>query len=113
MGLNQETGFNSEAVKVSLFSRLTANLDQLAVTYALLLLGGLCCLFLLYRIQQHEQLTALVAWTGRLRISGLRNRLRVDRRADVLHSPAACVLCLIAVLTLYRVRLAWVGVAFS
>ncbi len=73
IGLNKETGFNSPTVKVSLVSRLTANLDQLAVTYGLLLLGGICCLVLVYRMrlwrpaasprQGPEEATALVAWT--------------------------------------------------
>ena len=51
IGLNKETGFNSPTVKVSLVSRLTANLDELAVTYGLLLLGGICCLVLIYRLK--------------------------------------------------------------
>jgi len=50
VGLNKETGFTSDTVQVSLVSRLTANLDQLAVTYLLLVLGGLCCLLLVYRL---------------------------------------------------------------
>jgi 4-amino-4-deoxy-L-arabinose transferase-like glycosyltransferase len=74
IGMNKETGFNSPTVKVSLVSRLTANLDQLAVTYALLLLGGVCCLVLIYRTKlwrpaasawppENPEVTVLVAWT--------------------------------------------------
>lgn len=50
IGLNKETGFTSDTVQVSMLSRITANLDQLAVTYTLLILGGLCCLTLVYRL---------------------------------------------------------------
>ena len=68
IGLNQETGFGSPEVKVSLASRLTANLDQLAVTYALLLLGGICGLLLLHRLIHRRgtlpgEAAAPVAWT--------------------------------------------------
>jgi 4-amino-4-deoxy-L-arabinose transferase-like glycosyltransferase len=73
IGMNKETGFNSPTVKVSLVSRLTANLDQLAVTYGLLLLGGLCCLALIYRMKlwrpaaspfrsEDREATVVVAW---------------------------------------------------
>nr|WP_269330468.1 glycosyltransferase family 39 protein [Kineosporia babensis] len=58
IGLNQETGFNSDTVQVSLFSRLTEHFDRLAVTYALLLLGGVCCLVLVRRLTLWRPSTA-------------------------------------------------------
>ncbi len=117
IGTNQETGFNSDAVKVSLVSRLTANFDRLAVTYAVLLLGGLCCLLLLYRLRRPQSLprplTALVAWAlaacGYLVYATAFGSIE----EQMYYIPLVpCVLCLVAVLAQARgTRTAWAGIA--
>ncbi|CAN5420660.1 hypothetical protein BH10ACT10_BH10ACT10_01980 [soil metagenome] len=74
LGTTQTTGFNAPNSQVTFQSRLVANLDQYAVTYALLLLGGIATMVLVVRARlwrgprSHESVappswTLLAAWS--------------------------------------------------
>lgn len=51
LGLEHSTGFKAEGVQVSLLDRLFANGVELGATYAILALGGICALVLLWRLR--------------------------------------------------------------
>lgn len=59
VGTEQPTGFNSPTTQVTLTSRIAANAQDFAVTYGLLLLGGIATLVLLRRLVAASERAAL------------------------------------------------------